>query len=567
MEKRIAAILKILMVQRVVQWWVDPETVTKEFKEPVWSETKFVPEEEFWKDEFDTEHPLPQRIEDLVIYELHIGAIWNCRGEPGDISDAIALLDYLKELGVNAIELLPMNEFEGWASWGYGTSHYFAIEYSSGGRDQFKYFVRECHRRGMAVILDVVYNHYHHFAERAEWAYDSDAPEENIYYWYEGRASDYKSSDGGYIDNMSTGYAPRYWDEMVRKMFISSAVALMQEFHVDGFRFDQTTSIHAYNVIHADGRKADNVNIFGQKFLRELTRTLKFIKPNVILTAEDHSEWDMVTKPQDIGGLGFDAVWYANFYHHLIGDTGRGLDFAKLLLMAGCGDDRPLAMNYFEGVLNAAAHKKVVYHESHDEAGNSEYSSRTIVMAVNRARLFGKTRSFAEARCRFVFGMAMTSPGTPLFLMGEEIGAQKEYKYDTFLEHRENLLKEREENGQRLFKFYQDLIHFRLSHSGLRSHQIDVVHVHNDNRVIAFRRWDDTEELLVAASLNNRAFNSGYVIENLRSSNGSWQEVFNSDASVYGGDNVGNSGNTISSSNGRIDVVIPANGFVVLQKE
>lgn len=549
---------------------VFPETVTKKFKEPVWPEKGFIPEEEFWKNEFDPIRPLPTRLEDLVIYELHIGAIWNSRGEPGNIGDAIALLDYLKDLGVNAIELLPMNEFEGWASWGYGTSHYFAIEYSGGGRDKFKHFIRECHRRGIAVILDVVYNHYHHNAERAEWAYDSDNPEENIYYWYEGKVSDYSKNpdgDGGYIDNMSTGYAPRYYDEMVRKMFISSAVALMQEFHLDGFRFDQTTSIHAYNVIHADGRRADNANIFGAKFLRELTSTLKFIKPTVILTAEDHSEWDMVVRPQDEGGLGFDAVWYANFYHHLIGDQGRGSNFAKLILIAGYGDDRSLAMDYFAGVLRGAAHKKVVYHESHDEAGNATYSNRTIVMASNSAPLVGETRSFAEARCRFAFGMAMLSPGTPLFLMGEEIGAQKQYKYDTFLYHRENLLKERQEEGRRLFRFYQNLIQFRLSHSGLRSHEIDIVHIHNDNRVIAFRRWDDTEELLIAANLNNRPFSSGYVIENLRSGDGHWREVFNSDAEIYGGSNVGNMGGAIPSFNGRINVVIPRNGFVVLRKE
>ena len=86
---------------------------------------------------------------------------------------------------------MPLAEYDGWTSWGYGNSHYLAIEYAGGGRDQFKYFIRACHRYGIAVIMDVVYNHYTPNAERAQWAYDSNAPERNIYYWYEGLVSDY----------------------------------------------------------------------------------------------------------------------------------------------------------------------------------------------------------------------------------------------------------------------------------------------------------------------------------------------------------------------------------------
>ena len=86
---------------------------------------------------------------------------------------------------------------------------------------------------------------------------------------------------GGYVDNMSTGYAPRFWEPTARKMFISSAAALLSEFHVDGFRVDQTTSIHSYAVFDADGRPAGNARVFGAKFLREWTRTLQLVKPNV----------------------------------------------------------------------------------------------------------------------------------------------------------------------------------------------------------------------------------------------------------------------------------------------
>jgi 1,4-alpha-glucan branching enzyme len=158
------------------------------------------------------------------------------------------------------------------------------------------------------------------------------------------------------------------------------------------------------------------------------------------------------------------------------------------------------------------------------------------------------------------------SAGTPMFMMGEEIAAQKPYRYRDFLENREDLLGERQTKGQRLFRFYQDIIRLRLGHSELRSHEIDIIHVHNANRVIAFRCWDETEELLIVASLNNHPFRSGYTIESSRLGDGDWREIFNSDAQIYGGDSVGNSGATIPVSNGCIHVVIPANGFVVFQK-
>ncbi len=564
---------------------VDPELVAQDFYKQTWPQDKFVSDQEFWRDEFNPNKPVPNKVEDLVIYELHLGALGYGQDRPGNFDDAMKLMDYFEDLGVNAIELLPMSEFADKTNWGYETSHYFTMEYSAGGRDQLKHFVRECHRRGIAVILDVVYNHYSPDGERAQWAYDSDAPERNMYCWYEGDSNNYFYPDGrpfpegGYIDNMSTGYSPRFHEEIVRKMFISSAAALVTEFHIDGFRADQTTSMHSYNVLHQDGKPMGNVNMFGAKFLREWTRTLKLIKPSLMLMAEDHSDWNLVTVSSNDGGLGFDAAWYSEFYHHLIGDAQQGTHYAKLIPTAGFGDARPLAMDYFAGALAKSSDRKVVYHESHDEAGNAEGSRRTIVSAVNEAPLLGETRSFAEARVHFACGMTMLSAGTPMFFMGEEIGAQKLYKYQQrglqnsedvikggFFYNREDLRGERQNNGQRLFKFYQDLIRFRLNHSGLRSHNIDIIHVHNDNRVIAFKRWDETQEFLVVASLNNSPFADGYAIENYRIPDGTWKEMFNSDLQSYGGNNVGNLGANITSNNGYIYVVVPANGFVVLQK-
>lgn len=573
---------------------VDPERVVRPFRQvdatgrPVWPETDLLSEDEFWRDEFDPLRPLPTRLADLVIYELHVDGLGAGRNPRGMLDDALALLPYLSDLGVNAVEVMPLSEYKGFASWGYETSHYFAVEYAGGGRDQFKHFVRACHQRGIAVLMDVVYNHYLPDAERAEWAYDSDAPERNVYYWYEGHPDDYPAYEeaarrdpqattprhGGYVDNLSTGYAPRYREEMVRKMFISSAAQLVAEFHVDGFRVDQTTSIHAYPVLHADGRPLEAARIYGARFLREWSRTVRLVNPGVFLIAEDHSGWDAVTRSTDDGGLGFDAVWYADYYHHLVGDAQNDASRARLLKYAGYGDDRPLNVTWFAGALAAGGRSRVVYHESHDEAGNSRYedngrtvhSARTIMVAVDGAPLFGPTRAYAEARARVVAAITLLGPGVPMFFMGEEVGASEPYRFDDFLAHREDFAALRNRTGGPMFACYRDLIRLRREHAALRSANIDVVHVHNENRVLAFRRWDVGEDLLVVATLANAGYPGGYRLTGTSLPDGRWRELLNTDAGAYGGGGVGNP-SELDSAGGSIAPRLPGNGVLVLQRQ
>jgi 1,4-alpha-glucan branching enzyme len=156
----------------------------------------------FWNDEFDPQRKPPTELQDLVIYELHVGALGFGKPAPGTLDDAIALLDHLSELGVNAVELLPIAEFENIANWGYGTAQFMAIDQAAGGTDRLKRFVKACHQRGLAVILDVCYNHFDPNADRAEWMYDTNDPTRNIYFWYEGQTGDYASPEGGYLDDV-----------------------------------------------------------------------------------------------------------------------------------------------------------------------------------------------------------------------------------------------------------------------------------------------------------------------------------------------------------------------------
>jgi 1,4-alpha-glucan branching enzyme len=119
-----------------------------------------------------------------------------------------------------------------------------------------------------------------------------------------------------------------------------------------------------------------------------------------------------------------------------------------------------------------------------------------------------------------------------------------------------------------MFRFYQDLIRLRRANSAVRSRFIDIVHVNGSGRVIAFTRSAGQSQVLVVASLNNRPFLDGYVIETDpgRLPSGPWQETFNSDSSLYGGNNIGNFGVAVPAEAGRLQLRIPANGFLVLQR-
>jgi len=551
----------------------DPDQVTRDFTDVGIQKRTLIPAEEFWASEFATGLMPPQNLENLIIYELHVGSLGFPSTAAGTFADAMTFVDLLAELGVNAVELLPVLEFDGDLQWGYGTSLFFCLQTSAGGANQLKHFVRACHQRGIAVILDVVYNHFAtQDNERSEWGYDSDpgiSPQNNLWYWYQGQATDYPGNPaGGYLNNMSSGYTPRFSEEAVRQMFTSSAAALLDDFHIDGLRVDLTDAIHQNNTLNANGAPVPSANLYGIKFLRELTRTVKLVNPKAFLIAEDHSGWAAMTQPADQGGEGFDAVWYADFYHHLIGDGNYGDNYAKLLKNAGYGTTTALNLDYFAGALLATPFDKIVYHENHDEAGNETNTERTIVTAVNRAPLIGATRKYAEGRSRFAAGLAALSAGTPMFLMGEEIGAAKYFRYNDFFLNKEDLVGERTGDGRFLYRFYQDLIGLVTANPAARSRTLDVIYLHNGNRVIAFTRSSTEQLLLMLASLSDAPFDHGYVFgtDPSRLPAGGWQEIFNSDATVYGGDNVGNGHATLQVNAGQMNAVIPAHGFVVFEK-
>lgn len=561
---------------------IDIDRVNSEFDTACWPEPRPIPTDAFWADDHVMDRP--RRLQDLVIYELHIGSLGWGKARQGSFFDALEpdFIDHLVELGVNCVELLPVLEFRGQHDWGYSTSHYFALESSAGERDQFKHFVRALHARGISVLVDLVFNHYHHDADRAQWHYDSPHEHENVYYWYEGRPTDYsefakamladpttavRADHGGYVDNGSTGWAPNYRQEMVRRMFVSCALMLTEEFHVDGFRFDLTSAIHQANVRHADGEPMPEVNAFGCKLLREITRTLKLVRPEVLLIAEDHSGWEGVVKPISEGGLGFDAMWDSAFYHHLIGDADdRGDTDARLLKTAGLGDDRALAMDTFARCLAVTDAKRVVYCSSHDEVGNAHGTNRTIRVAVNDAPLTPVTRAWAERRCAVTTAMTVLSGGTPMLFMGEEVGAVREVHFDRVYEGREDLVGMAQGIGSRVFRWWKTLIALRRRSACLREAPVEILHVSDLDRTLVFRRKQGGQEFLVIASLRNRPDHGPSDVVSDAIDDASWKVVATNLTAETWGENVVPRDAVLKSRGGRVAAVVPVAGVIVLER-
>src|SRR5690606_13141913 len=177
---------------------------------------------------------------ELVIYELHTGTFHDRDGnggEPGTFHDAIAKLDHLKKLGINCIEVMPSAEFAGDYSWGYNPAHPFAVEQAYGGPDALKEFVKQAHRAGIAVVMDVVYNHFGP-SDLDLWRFDG---------WGEGdKGGIYFYND----DRSSTPWGdtrPDYGREEVRRYILDNAMMWLEEYHCDGLRYDMTLYIRTSN--------------------------------------------------------------------------------------------------------------------------------------------------------------------------------------------------------------------------------------------------------------------------------------------------------------------------------
>ncbi len=220
-------------------------------------------------------------ITEYVIYELHIGTFT----PEGTFTAIIPRLDELKDLGITAIELMPVAQFPGNRNWGYDGVYPYAVQNSYGTPDDLKQLINECHKRGLAVIMDVVYNHL--------------GPEGN-----------YLRDFGNYFTGKYStpwGEAVNFDDEHsdeVKKYFIDNAIYWFEMFHIDALRLDAVHAIYDMSAKHFLHGLADRTTEFSRKHKRKF-----------YLIAESDLNDTRIIKPPELGGYGLDAQWSDDFHH------------------------------------------------------------------------------------------------------------------------------------------------------------------------------------------------------------------------------------------------------------
>lgn len=438
---------------------------------------------------------------DLVIYEMHIGTFNDLPGgAPGTFNTAIQRLNYLQDLGVNAIELLPINEFPGDYSWGYNPSHPFAVETAYGGPNELKRFVDEAHKRGIAVLLDVVHNHY--------------GPNDLDLWQYDGWSQNGYGGLFFYNDNRAItpwgNTRPDFGRGFVRQYIRDNALMWLEEFRIDGFRWDSVLNIRTTN----NGDNGD-----GWSLMQWINDEINARQPWKINIAEDLQGNAWITKTTGEGGAGFDSQWSPGFVHPM-----------RPLMTNPSDSSRN--MNDLSGALlenyNGLALQRTIYTESHDEVANGRSRVPQEIDPGNPGSYWARKRSTLGA------AVTMTAPGIPMLFQGQEILEDGYFQDSDPIDWS----KEITYSGVRLL--YKDLIRLRRNldgkTAGLMGGNINLFHVNHGAKVAAYHRWKNGgvgDDVVVLVNFSNTQFAS-YEIGLPRP--GAWNVVFNSDWNGYGSD-------------------------------
>ena len=440
---------------------------------------------------------------DLVIYELHVGTFSaGMHGRPGTLEGVKNRLDYLRGLGVGAIQLMPPFEFAGERSWGYNPAHPFAVETSYGAPDDLKALVKAAHETGIAVLLDVVYNHLGP-SDLDLWQFDG---------WSEnGRGGIYFYQD----DRASTPWGetrPDYGRSEVRSFLRDNAVQWLDEFRVDGLRWDATSYISS---IGGEGFRARDRIEDGWRFMADVNAYLAERFPARLMIAEDMQSDRAVTKPARDRGAGFGAQWDISFVRAV-----------RRALVTSSDADRDVAAVARALIVDRGdAFKRVIYTESHDENANG--GSR-----VPEEVWPGYAHSWAsKKRATLGSALVLTAPGIPMLFQGQELveGSwfSDEGGVDWGLRHRH----------AGLLQLHRDLISLRRNvydvSRGLRGPSVAVHHVNEEEHVLGYHRWQNggpRDDVIVLANFSATPL-PDYRIGVPRA--GRWRVRFNSDWDGY----------------------------------
>jgi maltooligosyltrehalose trehalohydrolase len=467
-------------------------------------------------------------IEHYVIYELHVGTF----SPKGTFEAIVPYLDELADLGITALELMPVAQFPGSRNWGYDGVYPFAVQNSYGGPYGLKQLVDACHKRRMAVVLDVVYNHI--------------GPEGNYLpqfgYYFTQR---YQTPWGSALN-----FDDAHSDE-VRRFFIGNALEWITDYRIDALRLDAVHTILDHSALN---------------FLEELSDAVHeratLLNRRAYVIAESALNDTRVIRPQELGGYGLDAQWNDDFHHSLHTLLTREREG----YYADFGDFQHMAQAFSEGFVYSGHYsvnrgrrhgnssrgvppaKFIVYAQNHDQVGNRMKGERLSQLVSFEA-------------CKLASCVVLLSPFVPLLFMGDEYGETTPFQY--FISHSDAQLVEAVRRGrkaefaafkwageppdpqdettfersklnhslkrlprhQALVAFHKELIRLRRSMPALRVLSKDKMDVGSfeEDRVLVVRRWSDGNEVLALFNFNDRPIHHFQTIPH-----GVWHKRFDS---------------------------------------
>jgi maltooligosyltrehalose trehalohydrolase len=354
------------------------------------------------------------QLKELIIYELHVGTFT----PEGSFEAMISRLDELRTIGINAIEIMPVSQFPGSRNWGYDGVFPYAVQNSYGGPDGLKRLVNACHLKGIAVIVDVVYNHL--------------------------------GPEGNYLTHFGPYFTTKYrtpwgdainfdgeWSDGVRDYFANNALFWFEQYHVDGLRCDAIHTVFDNGAIHFWEQACRKVKVLEAR----LGRSLHMI-------AESDLNSPRVVKTPEAGGYGFSAQWLDDFHHALYvflnkEDKDRYYDFGKMQQLAKAYEDGFVHSGEFvrfrkrkHGASSAGVdgNQFIVFNQNHDQIGNRVGGER-LSMLVDTERL------------KLAAAAIFLSPYVPMLFMGEEYGDDTPFFY--FVSHSDAALVEAVRKGRK----------------------------------------------------------------------------------------------------------------------
>ena len=445
----------------------------------------------------------------FIIYQLHVGSFAGrndgLEKEIATFADIETKLDYVRRLGFNAIELLPIQEFAMNRSWGYNPAAFFAPESAYGSPADLKRLVDTAHRQGLAMIFDVVYNHAGP-GDNILWEYDGYSHEGGIFF------------EGGQWTDWGRG--PAWHKQEVQDFFFENAKMYFKDYNADGLRFDVTTQINGNH-------------------LKEVLWRLQCDYPEKYMIAEHLPAHPWITMAGN-----FDATWFAKAHHEMQRALNGENTIGKVKGILGWDgfDHQWNLVKYTMG--------------SHDDIGDDKNGNAQdgLTNWDRRHRYFvdqfgGRENWHARAKCRLAWALNVTMPGTPMMFMGSECHMASplvSWGYwhdgrDNNGHHRFNWDATGDSIGKEMRRFVSAANGIRRDNPALCSENLIITHEDGSNRVLGFKRWSDGNMVLTVVNMGNTNFKNHSYGVSTDGQCGQWTQVLCTQDAAFGGwDGAGN---------------------------